>query len=89
LRGLPAGSIVMLAARAGAPLSAAFRAMLAGYGADAALPIAPGQAYLLIGAAGAPAGAAIEAACDEGCWAYIGRPWPARRLAIESVEIGP
>ena len=86
---LPARSVVMFAARGEAEQPAALRVALSEYGADDAMAIPDGEAYLLIGVQGAPAGTAIEAACRENCWEYLGARWPDRRLAVTSVEIGP
>jgi len=86
---LPAGSVVMFAARGEAEQPAALRAALHEYGADETMAVANDQAYLFIGVQGAPARTAIEAACREGCWEYFGARWPDRGVAVNSVEIGP
>jgi len=86
---LPAGSVVMFAARREAEQPAALRVALSEYGADETMVITDGEAYLLIGIQGAPAGTVIEAACQEGCWEYLGARWPDRGVAVTSVEIGP
>jgi len=88
LDALPAGSILLFAARGAAALPADVWAGLARYG-GAGLERLAGSAYLLLGVRGAPAGSAVEAACAESCWRYLGQPWPARRLAVERVELTP
>jgi hypothetical protein len=88
LAGLPAGSVALFVAPGRVTLPPDLFPILQEFGAPArAQPT--GAAYLLLGVHGAPADSAIEASCTEGCWRYVGEPWPARRLAVESVELTP
>ena len=84
----PAGTVLLLAARAGAPLSPAMLATLVEYGADDAWNAGDDAAHLWIGVRGAPAGTAIERACGDGCVEYLGERWPKHGVAVSSVEIG-
>ena len=86
LMALPDGTVIAAAGRAGAGVSLDLIRALAHYGGSGRMVKDVGQAYLLIGVRGALLGTAVERACDEGCWEYLGAPWPDRRLAVSRVE---
>ncbi len=86
LMALPDGTVIAAAGRAGAGVSLDLIRALAHYGGSGRMVKDVGQAYLLIGVRGALLGTAVERACGEGCWEYLGAPWPDRRLAVSLVE---
>lgn len=89
LMALPDGTVIAVAGRAGAGISLDLIRALAHYGGSGRMVKDVGQAYLLIGVRGALLNTAVERACGEGCWEYLGAPWPDRRLAISLVEALP
>jgi len=88
LRDAPAGTVLLAAARSDAGPLPAMRAALAQYGAGDVWAVRD-SAYLFIGVQGAPAGAAIERACGDGCVEYLGQRWPKLGVAVSRMEIGP
>lgn len=85
----PERSIVAIAARPGAPLTLDVVRALAHYGGSGRVPADAHQGYIFIGTKGASLGTAVEEACREGCWRYLGTRWPDRRLAVFAVEAHP